>query len=456
MVSATVASLMYYNKRFVFPLQFCAGIVGNALNLVVLNSAQMRTKTNLFLSALAIADLCFFVVALPLNLVIYGSPPVNETTDESLPPAQVWFNSFISHVHVPSMMLVNWFSASSIWYIHKVYSIGRVNSILFRLSVGVTIERALVVTFPIIAKTTFTKRRIMLGICLIFLFSFILSGYHFFGVEVEECPSCYMQHKFVPVELKTDPHRYRYWHISHILFAFFVVAIPLVALVVLNGLLIHQLNLNRLAMRRFQQASHLRNNERKATIMVIVIIVAFVVTNVPSGFYIAIQVIYTLGQGTKAPDWLHPFGELSNSLVCTGKALNFVLYCSASSSFRKKLVELIRRRASRGSVLEDVVRKTTDISLASPMNGNSLQETTFVPLRRSSQPSSSVRSICRYRSRTATTDTTDSTDAAHLVTPLLNSQPTDDAGCIRLTEFAINHDSSPVTPPNSITEHLIR
>ena len=104
-------------KRFVFPIQFCAGIVGNALNLVVLNSAQMRTKTNLFLSALAVADLCFFIVVLPLNLTIYVSPPkANGTAVEPLAPSAALFNSFLSYTHIPSMALANWFSASSIWY----------------------------------------------------------------------------------------------------------------------------------------------------------------------------------------------------------------------------------------------------------------------------------------------------------------------------------------------------
>uniref|UniRef100_A0A914W2L9 G-protein coupled receptors family 1 profile domain-containing protein n=1 Tax=Plectus sambesii TaxID=2011161 RepID=A0A914W2L9_9BILA len=400
---SNIALLIYYNRKFVFPLQFCAGVVGNALNLVVLNSTHMRTKTNLFLAALAVADLCFFVVVLPLNLTVYASAVNGTAAVESLAPSTVLFHSFLSHAHIPSLAFANWFSASSIW-----------------LSVGVTIERASVVTFPMIAKNSFTKRRITLGICLVFVLSFILSGYHFFWMKVEECRQCMMQHRFVPVRQKDDPPRYLYVHLSHILYAFFVVAIPLVALIVLNGILIHQLNLNRLEMKRFQQSSHLRGNERKATILVIVIIIAFVITNVPSGFFIVIQVVYTIrkmgAEPSPSPQWQILFAELSNSLVCTGKALNFVLYCSASSSFRKKLFQLIRRSASRGSMFEEAARKTTDISLASPINGNSTQETAAAPTH--SSPSPSVRSACRYRSRTAT----GTTDTIHLVAPLLICQ----------------------------------
>lgn len=117
---STLDLLRDYNRRFIFPLEFCAGIVGNALNLVVLNSAQMRTKTNLFLSALAVADLCFFIAALPLNLFIYGSPRANGTKAngtrlEPVEPFQDYFDAFLARTYIPSMVLVNWFSASSIW-----------------------------------------------------------------------------------------------------------------------------------------------------------------------------------------------------------------------------------------------------------------------------------------------------------------------------------------------------
>lgn len=59
------------NQKYVFPVQFLIGTIGNILNLIVLNSREMKCKTNYFLSAMATADLLLFLFMIPLNWDVY-------------------------------------------------------------------------------------------------------------------------------------------------------------------------------------------------------------------------------------------------------------------------------------------------------------------------------------------------------------------------------------------------
>uniref|UniRef100_A0A915K6L7 G-protein coupled receptors family 1 profile domain-containing protein n=1 Tax=Romanomermis culicivorax TaxID=13658 RepID=A0A915K6L7_ROMCU len=50
---------------YLFIILFIIGVLGNLLNLMVLNTRHMKSKTNTFLSAMALADLAFFISNLP-------------------------------------------------------------------------------------------------------------------------------------------------------------------------------------------------------------------------------------------------------------------------------------------------------------------------------------------------------------------------------------------------------
>lgn len=62
-----------FTRRYIFPIQFLVGVVGNTLNLLCFSSSGMRTKTNLFLSFMAMADLLFLLCNFPINLIGYDA-----------------------------------------------------------------------------------------------------------------------------------------------------------------------------------------------------------------------------------------------------------------------------------------------------------------------------------------------------------------------------------------------
>lgn len=95
----------YFNRKYVFPVQFVIGCIGNLLNLIVLNSKGMRTKTNSFLSAMAVADLGFFLTMFPIYL----------QTGYELHFLSLNHKLFFLYSHIVLIAFANWFSATSIW-----------------------------------------------------------------------------------------------------------------------------------------------------------------------------------------------------------------------------------------------------------------------------------------------------------------------------------------------------
>lgn len=92
----------YYMGNYVFPVVFSMGVVGNIMNLIVLN--KMKTKTVYFLSAIAAADICFFVAMFMINLTAFDSLALNTT-----------FLNFYYQAKMTLLALANWFSSASIW-----------------------------------------------------------------------------------------------------------------------------------------------------------------------------------------------------------------------------------------------------------------------------------------------------------------------------------------------------
>lgn len=97
-------SIAYYFGLYILPVIFAIGIFGNVLNLVVLNSKGMRTKTNCFLSAMAATDLGFFLVMVLFNLSAFDNLAQSEN-----------FMKIFVQLKMTLMTLANWLSAASIW-----------------------------------------------------------------------------------------------------------------------------------------------------------------------------------------------------------------------------------------------------------------------------------------------------------------------------------------------------
>lgn len=95
-------TLSYNFAKYIFPIIFAVGVVGNVLNIIIFQ--RLRTKSNLFLLIIAVADLCFFIPTFFLNLTVYDSLATSQKF------LHVYFNA-----NAVMVALGNWFSTASIW-----------------------------------------------------------------------------------------------------------------------------------------------------------------------------------------------------------------------------------------------------------------------------------------------------------------------------------------------------
>uniref|UniRef100_A0A5S6PZJ4 G-protein coupled receptors family 1 profile domain-containing protein n=1 Tax=Trichuris muris TaxID=70415 RepID=A0A5S6PZJ4_TRIMR len=91
-------------SHYIIPTAFAIGIVGNLLNLLVLNSKKLRCKTCYYLSAMATADLGFFATMSIYHLANF--PAIVSSPG---------FSKFYAHSKMTLTALANWFSTSSTW-----------------------------------------------------------------------------------------------------------------------------------------------------------------------------------------------------------------------------------------------------------------------------------------------------------------------------------------------------
>ncbi|TMS38692.1 hypothetical protein L596_005359 [Steinernema carpocapsae] len=117
MLHLTTGDIDYIIQRYLFPVEFVAGVVGNSINLLVLLSKGMRTEvrrsrlltlpllqSNLLLSAMAFSDIGFLVSMLPHCLAPYAIFYTSKTFR---------YFYYVTKTHINAM--ANLFSAAATW-----------------------------------------------------------------------------------------------------------------------------------------------------------------------------------------------------------------------------------------------------------------------------------------------------------------------------------------------------
>uniref|UniRef100_A0A914WYW7 G-protein coupled receptors family 1 profile domain-containing protein n=1 Tax=Plectus sambesii TaxID=2011161 RepID=A0A914WYW7_9BILA len=92
--------------RYVFPVVFVFGVLGNLTNLCVFLHPKMSSRSNILLAALAIADVAFLLLVLPHSLANYDYFALSNS-----------FRVVYFYAKTHLVAFANWFSACSVWII---------------------------------------------------------------------------------------------------------------------------------------------------------------------------------------------------------------------------------------------------------------------------------------------------------------------------------------------------
>ncbi|WKY10614.1 hypothetical protein Q1695_002739 [Nippostrongylus brasiliensis] len=229
--------VIVFINTYVLFCQIVFGCSGNVLNLVVLLSRKMRSRTNLIFAVMAFADLFFLLMHIPQFLFF----------------CKIALHNSLRYREMTSLIrgILNWFSAISIW------------SMMYA-----TIERVQVFRSPFRTSRRSVSPRFLATIAFIVVVSLAVTA-----------------ETFAPKSTLFSPHVRKLLVIVH---AVSVVVIPLVICSLLNILLVMALKKNTMPMQMLKDSHsqqtllEARNKtERKITVMVTVIITSFIVCNAP-------------------------------------------------------------------------------------------------------------------------------------------------------------------------------
>lgn len=248
---------------------------------------------------------------------------------------------------------------------------------------AVTVERLVAICRPLHARLLWQSHRIIILLICIYVFSFLLFVHQWFWMFPGSVPLCNGNGRRVyglrKIKRSDSPAMYDFVLVSQYLAIACTFVIPVIAMMFLNSLLLYFLRRNRrdtlaklvpadsltantgsvdcgagqdrkgLAKRRSDGKSANSNNittrqrtcENKIAFMVSVIIISFMLCLSPSAILYVWETIFIGILKYPRPDWMSTVALVSNYLVITNKAMNFVLYCSAGKHFRRKLLQLI-------------------------------------------------------------------------------------------------------------------
>ncbi|GMT23113.1 hypothetical protein PFISCL1PPCAC_14410, partial [Pristionchus fissidentatus] len=318
--------------RFIFPVQFTLGVLGNALNLWVLTSEDVPNNiANDLLAAVSLCDLAFLLGMAPNSLAAFDYFALN-----------LRYRLFYLQTRLHFSGFANWMSAAAIWLI-----------------LAVCIERLLVIRNPLRSKHYWGGARRACVVGTIFIATGALTLYHHFEFDCEIvtfCNGTQLNHVCYPA---SEPHPIHYgsrklseplpstkyyMQASTVFNAVLVVFLPIAMVCVLNICLMQTLrtraaelhvNTEQLTVERMKRTT------TRVTVTVIAIALCFSLTQGPS----AVMVLIELCIGFK--DSHHPLYtiiSLTNCLVVMGKTTNFLLFCLSSAYFRGKCLSVIFRK----------------------------------------------------------------------------------------------------------------
>jgi len=304
---------------YVPPVLLFIGTFGNLFSFCILLKNAKNASTYSYLSVLAIVDL----------LVLYSGL------------FRLWIGQFMIEIAT-----INNFMCKTVIFIGYVSSDTSV-----WLIVAMTIERTIVVTFPLKAHTICNTRHARVGILSIIVL-FILVNCHFlWSVELKHftfndtvISKCHPTPGYTRLVEDIWP-----W-VDAIIYSF----LPSFLILVLNSLIILNVISARNARKRLRQQSKLflRNGNpshhrqhcevsKKITLMLLAVSFTFLVTTLPMNLVVIYKSVFLIPDNVKTLTQAKLMNTVAEMLMYTNHSINFFLYCATGKKFRNQFKAMV-------------------------------------------------------------------------------------------------------------------
>jgi len=285
------------------------GIFGNIITILVLISPSMRkTSTNIYLTALSCSNIIFLLIFIPSYSMRYLLGYRLYMTNQ--PP----FAFEILLTRLPTTPIYNTILLSIIY-----------------LTIAVSMDRLILVKFPLKAKQILTQRTTLTAILSIYMFSIIYCiPYWFEQRYIPEIKAC----RLTPIGIKI----YKYTHIY--IYIPVVYLIPFITLTCINITIIQNL----IAKKRRKKTLGTKTTVKKKadyyiTLMLVTVIIVFVLCQLP---LLILNAWYAIDpEGSSNQLLFHSLNSIGILLIVFNTSTNFLLYCFFGQKFRQTLIKFI-------------------------------------------------------------------------------------------------------------------
>ncbi len=289
-------------------------------------------STAIYLLFLAGADSGLLLFFLFTDSLPTGLPSVMVTEE---------FCFFYSYIGYP---LFFFFIVASIWLI-----------------VGLTVNRFIMVTFPVKARVMCSNARAYLGSLAIIICSFVINFPHFFNYRPEKTSEGYINGE-TEYAKRGDAKRYEFW-----VHCMFLVLAPWILVAFFNCGIVFSLTKRAKMMtakNAQKQSKERRFQDREMTATLFAVTISFLVL---LAWQCITQCFFMLEFGKTTGEWdiVEKSYVLAKLGVVINSSINFFLYCLTGSIFRKELRMLFisTRRLHSSSVLSSP-KVTVDSSVS--------------------------------------------------------------------------------------------
>ena len=316
----TTSKLAYVTNRVwdVMPLVLITiGTVGNVVTIFILLRKKLRTSSSsVYLLALTVTDICILYFGLLRRWMVY-------TLD---------FDIRVEMGCGPHIWLLYTILGCSSWIL-----------------VALTVERAVLVKFPVYAKDGFSRRSAFIVLAVLLVIMALFNMPYIPSYDVSETPSNSSSNQNISVDNMKCTRLPELVFLVDLWFWLdlsFTSLIPLVLMIIGNGCTGYEL----IRRQRRKELAHHHVQQKSIVKLLVFLCVMFAVTTLPIRITLCLVPV-------ESSLWLNDgfrlWWAVANMIMYTNNTINFLLYCSFGTNFRsefkaifKGIMQMFRQQAA--------------------------------------------------------------------------------------------------------------